>query len=243
MNLQEKSDRLRNEVIHIAVQNNAGHLASSLSCHNILVALYYNIMTKDDHLILSKAHGCYSLYAILADKGIMPKDQWENFNTDKSQLKGCAVYKPEWGIEAGCGSLGHGLPMAVGMAYAMKLQKKPGTVYCIIGDGELEEGTTWESLNFIREHGLNNIVIIIDNNKLRALDGIIKLEMPVCLTASIKDNIEDIITALKLDTYRFRLLIISTTKGKGLICMENQPKFHYRVPTAEELEEGKTYGN
>lgn len=244
MNLIEKSNELRDEVIRIAVKNNAGHLASSLSCHDILVALYYNIMTEDDHCILSKAHGCYSLYAILADKGKLPKDQWKEFNTKESILTGCASYKPEWGIEAGCGSLGHGLPIAVGMAYAMELQYKKGIVYCIVGDGELEEGTTWESLNFIKQNSINNICIIIDGNELRALDNIVIRYNREFFNYVCQDDIELIINGIYLINKmkpEVKILNVDTIKGKGLKCMENKPEFHFRVPTDKELEMGKTY--
>jgi transketolase len=118
--LKNKANQIRSDVINVSVRNKAGHIAPSLSCVDILVALYYNVMNykvddllwdERDRLVFSKAHGCYALYAILADKGIMPKREWENFYTQDSTLLGCMERRLEYGLEAGCGSLGHGLPI------------------------------------------------------------------------------------------------------------------------------------
>src|SRR3989338_6061269 len=142
--LKKKSNQIRSEIIDIAVRNRAGHIAPSLSCADILVALYYNSMSYKpedpawdgrDRLVFSKAHGCYALYAILADLGNMPKKEWRMFYTARSTLLGCLERRPEYGIEAGCGSLGHGLPIAVGIAFGAKLQKKRCRIFCIVGDG------------------------------------------------------------------------------------------------------------
>lgn len=131
--LRRKADQIRHDVIEVSVSNKAGHIAPSLSSVDILVALHYGVMSykadnprweNRDRLVFSKAHGCYALYAILADKGIMPKKEWKKFYTYDSSLLGCMERCLEYGFEAGCGSLGHGLPMAVGIAFGAKLQKK-----------------------------------------------------------------------------------------------------------------------
>ncbi len=264
--LQDKANFIRDEIIRIACKNKAGHIAPSLSTVDILVALYYEIMPffkcqalrekikqehgldfiltgKDweerDRLVLSKGHGCYALYTILADLGIIPKDQWENFNTPLSELHGCVEYKSEWGLEASTGSLGHGLPIAVGMAYAAKLQGKKYNVYCIVGDGEMQEGSNWEAIQFIVQHNLDNIHVIVDANRLRALD-----ETPKIYDACFYDaycNGHDISLLVHAINKRNRFIRASTIKGCGLKCMENVVKFHYRVPTDEELAMGRTY--
>lgn len=267
--LQKKSDQIRQEVIEVAVKNRAGHIAPSLSCVDILTALYYSVMNyqqdnpywdKRDRLIFSKAHGCYALYAILADKGIVPDMEWKNFYTSKSTLLGCMEYRLEYGIEAGCGSLGHGLPIAVGQAFGAKIQKKAYHIFCIIGDGEMQEGTTWEAIQFAVKHEVSNLTIIVDNNRLQAMDFIIKV-----LDKTTKDNIKRLkgfgllpiicnghnvnklacllntknISALKIP----RVIIAETIKGYGLKCMENIPKFHFRIPTDEELKPRKVYAH
>jgi len=172
--LRKKANYIRDEILRVAIPHKAGHIAPSLSCVDILTSLYYYSLSYDpknplweerDRLIFSKAHGCYGLYAILADLGVVPKKEWDNFYIEgKSRLCGCVERELEYGLEAGCGSLGHGLPMAAGIAFGAKLQKKRYFTFCIIGDGELEEGTTWEALQFGVKHNLKNLIVIVDNN-------------------------------------------------------------------------------
>jgi len=248
MNFQKKADYIRNEVIRVAIKNNMGHIAPSLSCVDILVALHYEVMAPEDSLIFSKAHGGYGLYAILADKGIISREEWENFS-----LPGCIERMPEYGIEAGCGALGHGLPMAAGAAFGKKLKKEKGFIYCLMGDGETQEGTTWESVQFAVKHELDNLIIIIDNNKLQAMDfrinildkSYINLEDrfkgfglnpwycdrsdAVCLIRIFKRMLVNISKVPQI-------LFVRTVKGHGLKCAENIPKFHYRVPNEQEYQ-------
>lgn len=265
--LQKKSDQIRQEVIEVAVKNGAGHIAPSLSCVDILTALYYSVMNyrqdnpywdKRDRLIFSKAHGCYALYAILTDKGVIPGIEWKNFYASGSTLLGCMEYRLEYGFEAGCGSLGHGLPIAVGQAFGAKIQKKAYHTFCIIGDGEMQEGTTWEAIQFAVKHEVSNLTVIVDNNHLQAMDFIINV-----LDKTTKDNIKRLkgfgllpiicnghnvnklagllntknISALKVP----RVIIAETIKGYGLKCMESIPKFHFRIPTDEELKSRRVY--
>lgn len=265
--LEKKANYIRDEVINICVQNKAGHIAPSLSCVDILVSLYYNCMSykpedplwKDrDRLIFSKAHGCYALYAILADKKVIPKEEWKNFYTEKSTLLGCMERKVEYGLEAGCGSLGHGLPIAVGLAFGAQLQNKKYHTFCLMGDGELQEGVTWEAIQFAVKHGIGNLTIIIDRNRLQAMDFIINIldkEMNDIINrfkgfglspmVTSGHNIKKLvyhINAVKLSLEnRPKVIIAETIKGYGLKCMEHVPKFHFCVPTEEELSMGKTY--
>ena len=265
--LRKKADQIRHEVIEVATKNRAGHIAPSLSCVDILTALYYNVMKYRpgkpgwdgrDRLIFSKAHGCYALYAILADKGILPLKEWKSLYTAKSSLLGCMEYRLEYGLEAGCGSLGHGLPIAVGQAFGAKLQKKPFRTFCVIGDGEMQEGTTWEALQFAVKHEVNNLTLIIDDNRLQAMDFIVNV-----LDKSPKDKIRKLkgfglapIVCNGHDAGKLAkalnnankpslkvpaVIIAETVKGYGLKCMENIPKFHFRTPTPEELKLGRTY--
>lgn len=266
--LKKKADQIRSKVIEIAIRNKAGHIAPSLSCVDMLVALYYNIMSYKpedplwgdrDRLVFSKGHGCYALYAILADKGILPKEEWENFYTESSTLSGCIERKVEYGLEAGCGSLGHGLPMAVGIAFGAFLQKKRYYTFCILGDGELQEGSTWESLQFAVKHQLRNLIIIVDRNRLQAMDFIINILdrerndlikrfrgfglLPVVYPGhNIKRLTKCIQTAKSSLIKTPKVIVAETIKGYGLKCMENIPKFHFRVPTQEEIMQGKSYG-
>ena len=248
--LKEKANHIRQEIIRVAVKNKAGHIASSLSCVDLLVALYYDVMANEDRLIFSKAHGCYGIYAILVDKGIIPREKWENFD-----LPGCLERMPEYGIEAGCGALGHGLPMATGLAFGLKLQKKKGFVFCLCGDGELQEGTTWEAVQFAFKHSLNNLIIIVDDNRLQAMDFRINIldgleDDPVRRFEGFRlfpwqcegHNVEIISRILqwfKTSTeIKPKVLYAKTIKGYGLKCAENVPKWHFRIPSGEELSQG-----
>lgn len=265
--LKKKANEIRDQVIKVSIRNKAGHIAPSLSCVDILVALYYDVMVyrpEDplwegrDRLIFSKGHGCYALYAILADKGIMPNEEWKKFYEPSSSLSGCIERRPEYAIEASCGSLGHGLPIAVGVAFGAKLENKNYHTFCIAGDGELQEGTTWEALQFAVKHEIRNLTIIIDSNRLQAMDFITNV-----LDKETDDNVSRIkgfglspIVCPGHDTVKLaralaqsraskgnkpNVIIAKTIKGCGLKCMENVPKFHFRVPNDEELSMGKSY--
>lgn len=266
--LRKKANYIRDEIIKVANKNRAGHIAPSLSCVDILVALYYDVVSYNsnkplweerDRVIFSKAHGCYGLYAILADLGVLPKEEWENFNIEgKSVLFGCSERKVEYGLEAGCGSLGHGLPIAVGVAFGAQLQKKNYHTFCLVGDGELQEGTTWEALQFAVKHGLRNLIVIVDRNRLQAMDFIVNildkeesdlikrfqgfgLSPRVCPGHKVVQLADCFRRAKVLSADKPKVIIAQTIKGFGLKCMENVPKFHYRLPTGDELNQGKNY--
>ncbi|MEO5366059.1 MAG: thiamine pyrophosphate-dependent enzyme [Magnetococcus sp. WYHC-3] len=235
------ADEIRQDVIRVAVKNNAGHIAPSLSCVDILYVLYYYIMEDYDRLIISKAHGAYGLYSILADNGIIPKETWERFG-----LPGCLERMPEYGIEAGCGALGHGLPMAVGLAWALKLRDLPGRVYCLVGDGECQEGTTWEAVQFAKHMNLDNLNIVIDDNSLQAMDFTGNIISGCLSSRFIGFGLNPVICNgheheyLKLglgikQEFRPSVTICDTIKGYGLPFMMDDPKWHYRIPTENEL--------
>ena len=267
--LHKKANQIRGDLIKIAVKNGAGHIAPSLSCVDILIALYYRIMKlsknpnwqERDRIIFSKGHGCYGLYAVLADIGYLDREDWENFYKG-SFLSGCLERSVKHGIEASCGSLGHGLPMAVGLALGAKLQNQAYRIYCIVGDGEMQEGSNWEAIQFAVKHQLSNLTVILDNNKLQAMDfleNILTVEgrkddlqkkmkafgfvVKTCNGHNIKSIISIIEKWVKIeeDLCAPQMLIANTIKGCGLICMENVPKFHFRLPTEEELKIGKCY--
>jgi len=266
--LQKKADHIRCKVVEVAVKNNAGHIAPSLSCADILTALYYSVMSykKDDplresrdRLVFSKGHGCYALYAILADKGIMPETEWDNFYTGASNLSGCVERRPEYGLEASCGSLGHGLPIATGIAFGAKLLNKKYYTFCVMGDGEMQEGTTWEALQFAVKHGLGRLIVIVDANRLQAMDFITNildkkptdkikrlqgfgLSPVVCPGHDVNKLVKALNAAKRSQSDKPKVIVAETTKGFGLKCMENIAKFHFRIPTKEELLKEPDYG-
>lgn len=265
--LQEKANFIRDEVLRVCIANGAGHIAPSLSCVDILTALYYRCISYDpknpfwedrDRLVFSKAHGCYALYAILADIGIIPKWEWEGFYTEKSTLLGCMERRLEYGLEAGCGSLGHGLPIAVGIAFGAQIQEKSYYTYCVLGDGELQEGSAWEAIQFAVKHRIRNLMLIIDQNNLQAMDFVTNIMnrdrsdtekrllgfglLPVVCYGHDTEKLAECIKnekESKIDTPK--VIIAETVKGFGLKCMENVPKFHFRIPTEEEINMGRSY--
>jgi len=268
--LNKKAAFIRRDIIDVCVRNKAGHIAPSLSPVEILVVLYYQIMNLKadpkwedrDRLVFSKAHGCYGLYSILADIGYIPKKEWETFYRGSS-LSGCVERNISYGVEASCGSLGHGLPQAVGIAFGAKLQKKKYRVYCIVGDGEMQEGSNWEAVQVAVKHKLDNLTIIIDHNRLQAMDFLenvltlkgrkddlkqkmvgFGLEVKEC-DGHRTEGIVSVLSHWQKKTSRSkkpRILIAKTIKGYGLKCMENVPRFHFRIPTQKELKMGNRYG-
>lgn len=257
-----KADAIRRDILRVCVKNGAGHIAPSLSCVDILTALYYRVMNisqdpgweERDRLVFSKAHGGYGLYAILTDLGYIARKDWESFYQG-SFLSGCVSRSVEHGIEAGCGSLGHGLPIAVGAAFGAKLQGRRHTVYCVVGDGEMQEGSNWEALQFAAKHELSNLVLIVDANALQAMEFLVDVLAPKDRPDDLQDKLEAFGAKVRacaghdmarlLDSFAAlrsarqpRALIARTVKGYGLRCMENVAKFHFRLPTPEELDLG-----
>lgn len=265
--LSAKADEIRKSVMEVALRNKAGHIAPSLSCVDLLVALYYNEMrlnsdprwSERDRLILSKAHGCYGLYSILADMGYISHSDWDNFYKG-SFLRGCVERSLDHGIEASCGSLGHGLPIATGVAFGVELKNEDYRVFCVMGDGELQEGSNWEAVQFAVKHELKNLVVIVDNNGLQAMDFLEN----ILTRKDESDDLKNKFQAFGCETFSCdghdmtsilgafdlirtsnsnipKVLIAKTIKGYGVKAMENVPKFHFRLPTSEELAQGVRY--
>ena len=156
-NLTFRAKRLRQETFLAFVKKGEAHLGGSFSMIEILVSIYKKVLKSNDKFILSKAHASYPLCLILKDYGLKPKLS-THLEIDKKN-----------GINCTTGSLGHGLPIATGMAFAKKYKKQPGKIYVLISDGECQEGTTWESLLIAAKHKLDNLVVIVDYNKIQAL--------------------------------------------------------------------------
>lgn len=208
-----------------------GHIPSALSILDIVWTLYDKVMTPDDQFILSKGHGCMALYAVLEAKGLL---DWSK------PLQG----HPKRGgaILASTGSLGHGLPMAVGLALAKKIKNEPGRVFCLVGDGECNEGTTWESALIAAHHKLDNLLVIVDQNHSsdRALDmGVISRKftgMGLDVWKSIKKNEMALIEVMsKLKQEEPRIIVIETIKANGIPFMQEN-SWHNRKMTKEDYE-------
>lgn len=234
-NLEAKAKELRRRVLDLGLEQGESHIGGCFSEVEILVSLYNQIMQEDDKFILSKGHCAHPLYLLLREKNLCPAITTHPDIDEKNQIF-CTT-----------GSLGHGLPIATGMAWARKLQCKTGKIYVLMGDGESQEGTIWESIPIAVKHRLDNLVIIIDNNKVQALDrtdDVSPMDFKSIFTAfgchTIEvdgHNFEELIPALEQEhNGRPKVIIANTSKGKGVSFMENKPEWHAKVlPNDEEI--------
>jgi len=250
---------IRAKLIKMHAASGASHIASSLSVTDILVALYFNILKlspgrpKDknrDRLILSKGHAASALFACLAARGFFPQEILEEYCADAGRLPGHASINCVPGLEVSTGSLGHGLSIGVGMALAAKYDKSKYRVFVVLSDGECQEGTIWEAAMFSGHHKLDNLIAIIDYNKMQALGKskeILDLEPFAQKWRSfgwaVKEtdghNIEGIIRVLKKSPFaknKPSLLICHTIKGKGVSFMENKLLWHYKSPDRKQMQ-------
>ena len=249
---------IRIETIKMITRAKSSHIGSNFSATDILTVLYNGILRVDpkqpsypkrDRFVLSKGHACASLYAILADKGFFSKKLLETFYLPGGILAGHVVHSAP-GVEISTGSLGHGLPVAAGMALAAKRDRKKWRVFCLLSDGELDEGSNWESILFAPHHSLDNLTIIIDYNKIQSLGDTNKTINLEPLAAKLKSfnwavreidghnfqAIERALTSLPKQKNKPTCIIAHTIKGKGVSFMENSLIWHYKSSNEEEFE-------
>lgn len=254
-----KAKRLRKTVLEMIVRSRASHIASSYSIADLLVYLYEKVLKingKDplnpnrDRFLLSKGWGVSALYAVLADKGFFKKDLLKTYCKDGSKLIGIATRNGIPGIEATTGSMGHGLPLGVGMAIAGRLQKKKYRVFVLMSDGECDEGSTWEAALQAGHHKLDNLIAIIDYNKWQSfgrVKDILDLEPLKEKWEAFKWGVKEIdghdfsdmrkaFLRIPFAKDKPSLIIAHTTKGKGVSVLENRNEWHYRTPTEIEIE-------
>jgi transketolase len=255
--LRDISKKARQHIIEMVYSAKSGHPGGSLSIIDVLTVLYFKEMNVDpdnpsdqdrDMFVLSKGHASPALYSILSMKGYFPEELLSGFRKISSKLEGHVHYGVP-GVEASTGSLGQGLGVGVGMAIASKLDKKKNRVYVVIGDGEIEEGSIWESFMAGYKYGLDNLIVILDRNMVQ-LDGFTEDIMPMI---DIKNKVESFgWNVLEIDGHDYEeiisslekaknaegcptLIIARTVKGKGVSYMENNPKYHGSPPESEEL--------
>ena len=232
--LTERSKQVRRGAFKLAKANGGYHFGGSFSCAEILIALYDKVLRHNDVFILSKGHGCWCWYVLLREKGLHPK------------LEGHPYRDPANGVYWTTGSLGHGFPAAVGVALARKIQKRVGRVFVLMGDGEVQEGTTWESLLLARKHNLDNLFVIVDANNCQ---GSCNLCLPSHFIGQVaKDcrwwvnsvadghDIDFLASVFQRDYPSGQpvLTAAQTIKGKGVSFMESRPEWHAKFPNAEQ---------
>jgi transketolase len=246
--LHARARAVRAATVKMAHHGKTPHVGSALSQVDILVALYFRALRPDDRFILSKGHGCMSLYATLAERGIMPRELLATYAQDGGKL---AEHPSPWGIpgiDVATGSLGHGLSGA-GRALAHQMDRKPGRTFVVLSDGECNEGTIWEAAMFAAGRKLENLIAIVDYNKLQAMGrsnevtalgpladkwrafGWSTREVDGHDMAAVVDAVESVPFA----PGRPSAIVAHTVKGKGVSFMEDDLEWHYRPPNAEDL--------
>lgn len=228
-------------IVEISHKAKEGHIGSSLSILDILFVLYGVVLkNKKDHFILSKGHASLGLFAILEYYGLL-EESLDNYCKFDSKLGGHPSNILN-NVESSTGSLGHGLPMAVGVALGERIKKSNKKVYVIIGDGESNEGTIWESALLASNHKLNNLYCIMDYNhsndrslKLDSVIGKFKSFNWNCIEIDGHNQNEILSSLSKETTDKPNFILANTIKGKGIEMMENNPEWHHKSPNDEEL--------
>jgi transketolase len=249
--LDGRSLYLRRLVVRALEGGGRGHVGSSLSLIEIMRVLYDDILTyrpkepewsDRDRSILSKGHGCLALYVILADKGFFPLEELDRFCRRTSILGGHPEAGKVPGVEASTGALGHGLPIGVGRAIAVRHQKRQSRVFVIMGDGEIDEGSVWEAALSASKHRLSNLTALIDYNKIQSAgrtSEILNLEPLVdkwrsfgFAVAEVNGHdvnaLRKIFRSLPLDPDKPTAIICHTIKGKGIPFAEDDPEWHHK---------------
>jgi transketolase len=257
INTEELARKIRIHAVKMVNKGGSSHIGSVLSIADILAVLYgrvINYRPNDpkwdgrDRFILSKGHAGVGVYAVLAECGFFNIKELDKHYQNGSIFSGHVSHKGVPGVELSTGSLGHGLPVAAGMALALKIDKKPHRVFVVMSDGELDEGSNWEAFMFASHHCLNNLVAIIDRNKLQSMKS---TEETLALEPLLSKldafgwdaietdghNHEELLNAIQGETDKPRVIIANTTKGKGVSYMENKVEWHYRTPTGEFFEQ------
>jgi len=248
-----KVNQLKRDIVKISHEVREGHIASSFSVMDILVVLYYDVLRynrnepdndTNDRVILSKGHAAIAQYVILSDIGFVGQDELKTFGCFHSRLGGHPDRNKVPGIDVSTGSLGHGLPNGVGLAYGCKLRKLPCRIYVVVGDGEMNEGSMWESMLIAAQLKLDNLTCIVDNNHsiTRAIDmGDIAQKFEAfgwnAITIDGHDP-QQIKESLGRKGTGPRAIVADTVKGKGCTLTEGNPQlWHHKSPDKDELEQ------
>ena len=258
--LEERARYVRLNVLEAINRSGRGHIGGSFSCVEILVALYYHYLNISpesaesatrDRFVMGKGHACLSLYPILLDQGYITEERYLEYGLDGGSLGG-QLDRSVPTVDNNTGSLGHALGLCAGMAFAAKLDASKAMSVALIGDAECDEGSVWESIWFAGEHQLNQLVCVIDRNRLSVTD--------VIESSCIFDDFEEKITAfgwhcIEIDGHSMSevvealdktrtstkptMILANTVKGKGVSFMENDVKWHHAVPSEEEIERAR----
>lgn len=258
MDTRELARRIRLHSVNMTSRGGSSHVGAALSMADLVAVLYGSVLNVDpqspkkpdrDRFILSKGHAGAAIYAALAETGFFPVEKLLTHYQDGSDLSGHVSHKGIPGVEFSTGSLGHGLPVGTGMAYSGKLDGASHRVVVLLSDGECDEGSNWEAILFAGHHRLDNLVVVIDYNKIQSLGPVaetLQLEpfadkwrsFGWCVVEADghdHDALQAAFDSLPFSSGKPSVLIAHTTKGKGVSFMENSVLWHYRTARGEEL--------
>jgi len=261
--LEAKTRLFRREILEMTFKAGSGHPGGSLSAVDIITVLYYHQMRIDpanpqwadrDRFVLSKGHVCPALYAVLAEVGFFPKEALWTLRRPESILQGHPDMRLTPGVEMSTGSLGQGLSVACGMALAARIDKKDYTVYCMLGDGEVQEGNVWAGAMFAAHERLDNLIAILDRNRLQ-IEGFTEDVMALdpladkwkafgweVLALEDGNDVSQVLTVLDKAVERQgkpKIIIANTIKGKGVSFMENRAEYHGRALSPDEMKRAR----
>lgn len=262
MDTPKLAKQIRKHVIDMTHRGNSSHVASSLSIADILAVLYGKILKYDaknpdlperDRFILSKGHAGAAVYAVLAECGFLSPEILKTHFQDGSILSGHVSHKGVPGVELSTGSLGHGLSVAAGMAYGAKLDNQSHRIFTVMSDGECDEGSNWEAILFAAHHKLDNLIAIVDYNKIQSMgfvEDTISLEPlaqkwqafnweTIEIDGHNHEELLSVLTQLPAKANKPTCIIAHTIKGKGISFMENKVLWHYRAPQGEDYTAAK----
>jgi len=258
MNTQQLAKKVRLHSVNMTSRGGSSHVGSALSITDILAVLYGRVMHFDaeqprkvdrDRFILSKGHAGAAVYATLAETGFFPVEKLATHYQNGSDLSGHVSHKGVPGVEFSTGSLGHGLSVGAGMAYAAKLRSQCQRIFVLLSDGECDEGSNWEAILFAAHHKLSNLTAIIDYNKIQSLASVeetLALEpfadkwrsfgwSVLDVDGHDHEQLEDALGKDATCPEKPTCVIAHTTKGKGVSFMENSVLWHYRTARGDEL--------
>lgn len=254
----ELAKSIRADALRMVHHAKASHIGTGLSMADILAVLYADVLNVDpahpdapgrDRFLLSKGHGAAIAYAVLAERGFFPRAWLDTYCDDGSRLGGHITSHGVPGVEASTGSLGHALPIGTGIALAGKHDESPFRVFVQLSDGELDEGSNWEAILFAPQHRLDNLVAIVDYNKIQSFGSVAEVLELHPLAAKFEafrwavrevdghdhDALRDALSSTPWEPGRPSVLIAHTVKGKGISFMEDDLAWHYRSPSDEQL--------
>jgi len=256
--MQKVADRLRLEIVKMVQRGKGSHVGSAFSCLDILVVLYETILHVNphhpndptrDYCLLSKGHAAAALYAVLAEHNWYPRSNLKNYLADDSEFIGHTNAMGVLGVEFSTGSLGHGLPVGNGLALAAKRNHADNRIFVILSDGDCQEGSTWEAALFTAHHKLDNVIAIIDCNGIQCfgtVPEVLNLEPLADKWRAFGWDVKEIdghdftaiantLSMVPFSAGRPSVVLARTVKGKGISFMENQLKWHYQTPSADDL--------